>query len=72
MSVPADFMAALESRPEVKQFFESLNKSNQYAIAYGLMTAKKPETRQRRFEKFRDKLERGEKPDFGFTKSKKI
>jgi uncharacterized protein YdeI (YjbR/CyaY-like superfamily) len=71
MKVPADFLAALESRPEVKQFFETLNKSNQYAIAYGLATAKKPETRQRRFEKFMDMLVREEKPDFGFTKGKK-
>jgi uncharacterized protein YdeI (YjbR/CyaY-like superfamily) len=71
MKVPADFLAALESRPEVKQFFETLNKSNQYAIAYGLTTAKKPETRQRRFEKFMDMLVRQEKPDFGFTKGKK-
>jgi uncharacterized protein YdeI (YjbR/CyaY-like superfamily) len=71
MKVPADFLAALESMPEVKQFFETLNKSNQYAIAYGLTTAKKPETRQRRFEKFMDMLVREEKPDFGFTKGKK-
>jgi uncharacterized protein YdeI (YjbR/CyaY-like superfamily) len=71
MKVPADFLAALESRPKVKQFFETLNKSNQYAIAYGLTTAKKPETRQRRFEKFMDMLVREEKPDFGFTKGKK-
>jgi uncharacterized protein YdeI (YjbR/CyaY-like superfamily) len=71
MTVPADFLAALESRPEVKQFFETLNKSNQYAIAYGLETAKKPETRQRRFEKFMAMLVREEKPDFGFTKGKK-
>ncbi len=71
MKVPADFLAAVESRPEVKQFFETLNKSNQYAITYGLTTAKKPETRQRRFEKFMDMLAREEKPDFGFTKRKK-
>jgi uncharacterized protein YdeI (YjbR/CyaY-like superfamily) len=71
MKVPADFLAALESRPEAKRFFETLNKSNQYAIAYGLATAKKPETRQRRFEKFMDMLVREEKPDFGFNKSKK-
>jgi uncharacterized protein YdeI (YjbR/CyaY-like superfamily) len=71
MKVPADFLAALESMPEVKQFFETLNKSNRYVIAYGLTTAKKPETRQRRFEKFMDMLVRQEKPDFGFTKGKK-
>lgn len=71
MTVPVDFLAALDGRPEAKRFFETLNKSNRYAIAYGLTTAKKPETRQRRLDKFLDMLARGEKPDFGFTKGKK-
>ena len=56
MKVPADFLAALESMPQAKQFYETLPKSNRYAIAYGLESAKKPETRQRRFNKFMDKL----------------
>ena len=71
MQVPADFLAVLESRPKSKQFFETLNKSSRYVIAYGLTTAKRPETRQRRFEKFMDMLVREEKPDFGFNKTKK-
>jgi len=62
MKVPADFLAALESMPKAKQFYETLTKSNRYAIAYGLESAKKPETRQRRFKKFMDKLTRKEKP----------
>ena len=56
---------------KAKQFCETLTKSNRYAIAYGLETAKKPETRQRRFKKFMDMLIREEKPDFGFNKGKK-
>ena len=71
MKVPADFLAALESMPKAKQFYETLTKSNRYAIAYGLESAKKPETRQRRFKKFMDKLIRKEKPDLGFNKGKK-
>lgn len=71
MTVPADFLASLENRPKAKQFYETLSKSNRYAIAYGLETAKKPETRQRRFEKFMDMLIREERPDFGFKKAKK-
>ena len=71
MKVPADFLAALKSRAEAKQFFGTLDKSSRYAIAYGLTTAKKPETRQRRFEKFMDMLIRKEKPGFGFKKRKK-
>jgi len=62
MKVPADFLAALESKPKAKQFFETLNKSSRYVIAYGLTSAKKPETRQRRFSKFMDMLASEEKP----------
>lgn len=64
MKVPVDFLAALEDRPKTKQFYETLTKSNRYAIASGLETAKKPETRQRRFQEFMDMLIREEKPDF--------
>ena len=71
MEVPADFLAALKRRPKARKCFETLNKSNQYAIAYGLTTAKKIETRLRRFQKFLDMLDRGEKPDLGFKKRKK-
>lgn len=62
MTVPEDFIAALENQPIVKQFFETLNKSSRYVIAYGLISAKKPETRLRRFEKFMDMLVHEEKP----------
>ena len=62
MEVPADFLAALESKPNVKEFFETLNKSSRYAIAYGLISAKKPDTRIRRFEKFMNMLVHEEKP----------
>lgn len=62
MEVPADFLAALERNPKVKQFFETLNKSSRYVIAYGLISAKKPETRQKRFTKFMNMLVHEEKP----------
>lgn len=61
MEIPGDFLAALEERPAAKAFFETLNKNNRYAIAYRLHTAKKAETRARRFQQFLDMLERGEK-----------
>ena len=51
-AVPPDFMAALADRPKAKRFFQTLDKSSPYAITYGLTTAKRPETRQRRFKKF--------------------
>mgnify|MGYP000313930098 CR=1 FL=1 len=62
MKVPADFLAALDSKPKAKHFFESLTKSSQYVIAYGLISAKKAETRQRRFDKFLNMLLSEEKP----------
>ena len=68
MKVPKDFVAAVNRKPKAKKCYETLNKTNRYAIAYGLTTAKRPETRQRRFEKFLEMLVRGEKPDFGFKK----
>jgi uncharacterized protein YdeI (YjbR/CyaY-like superfamily) len=62
MEVPADFLVALESKPNAKAFFETLNKSSRYVIAYGLISAKKTETRQRRFTKFMNMLVNEEKP----------
>jgi len=56
MEVPDDFIEALDSQPKAKQFFETLTKSNRYVIALGLTSAKKAETRQRRFEKYMDML----------------
>jgi uncharacterized protein YdeI (YjbR/CyaY-like superfamily) len=46
----------------VKAFFETLNKAHRYVIAYGLIRAKKPETRLRRFTKFMDMQVDEEKP----------
>ena len=71
IEVPADFLAALESKPKAKNFFETLNQSSRYVIAYGLISAKKPETRHRRFAKFLDMLVREEQPGLGVNKSKK-
>ena len=67
--VPEDFVAALNKKPKAKKFYATLNKSSRYAITHGLTTAKKPETRARRFNKFMDMLARGEEPGFGFKKT---
>lgn len=48
--VPADFLKALARHKGALAFFKTLNKANRYAISYRLQTAKKPETRARRFE----------------------
>jgi len=62
IDVPDDFLCALESKPDAKHFFGTLTKSSRFVIAHGLTSAKKPETRQKRFEKFIDMLHRNEKP----------
>ena len=62
MQVPDDFLEALESLPQAKNFFESLTKPSRFVIAYGLTSAKKPDTRKRRFAKYIDMLSRQEKP----------
>lgn len=61
MTIPDDFLEALEARADARAFFDTLNRQNLYTIAYRLQTAKRPETRQKRFEKFLAMLENGEK-----------
>ena len=60
MPVPDDLAAALRARPRARRFFEQLDGRNRYAILYRLHDAKKPETRQRRLDKFVRMLELGE------------
>ncbi len=60
MGVPADFASALRSNAAAKKTFETLSKQNRFAILFRLATAKKPETRARRLEKFLGMLARGE------------
>ena len=60
MSVPDDFLKALSRNKKAKAFFEALNKANRYAVAWRLATAKKPETREKRFKAMLAMLARGE------------
>jgi uncharacterized protein YdeI (YjbR/CyaY-like superfamily) len=59
--VPEDLQAALDADAGAREFFESLDSQNRYAILYRLQDAKRPETRARRLEKFVGMLRRGEK-----------
>ena len=61
VEMPADLQAELDANPRAAAFWETLSKSNCFAILYQLQDAKKPETRARRLEKFVGMLERGEK-----------
>jgi uncharacterized protein YdeI (YjbR/CyaY-like superfamily) len=60
IEVPADLQQALEQEPDAKAMFDGLNSRNRYAILYRLQTAKRPETRRNRIEKFVAMLARGE------------
>ena len=60
-AVPEDFLKTLAKNKKAKAFFETLNKTNLYSIAYRLQTAKKPETRERRMQAIIERLARGEK-----------
>jgi uncharacterized protein YdeI (YjbR/CyaY-like superfamily) len=61
MTVPEDFLAALAKNKKTKRFFDSLNKTNRYAIAWRLQTAKKPETRERRMKAILQMMAEGKK-----------
>ncbi|WP_411990991.1 YdeI/OmpD-associated family protein [Agarivorans sp. DSG3-1] len=62
MEVPIDFLEALEDKPQAKAFFDTLTKSSRYVIAYGLISAKKSDTRLKQFTKYMDMLVHKEKP----------
>ena len=61
MKAPEDLLKALEKNKKAKAFFESLNKTNKYAINWRLQTAKKPETRAKRMKMILEMLKKGEK-----------
>tara|TARA_B100001063_G_C16697128_1_gene520457 strand:+ start:562 stop:1152 length:591 start_codon:yes stop_codon:yes gene_type:complete len=64
--IPEDFLAAVEASTKnngsTKEFFDTLSKSSRNIIAYGLKSAKKEETRKKRFDKFLVMLEEHVKP----------
>ena len=59
--IPSELQAALDANPQAKAFFAQLDKVNRYAFCFRVQTAKKPETRQKRVEKFITMLNNGEK-----------
>ncbi len=61
MQVPEDFLKLLSKNKKAKAFFETLNKTNTYAIAWRLQTAVKPETKLKRMKAILEMLEKGEK-----------
>lgn len=61
MQMPTDFQEALNKHPKAKAFWQTLNKTNIYAILWRIQTAKRPETRAIRIQKLMKMLEEGKK-----------
>ena len=61
MTVPEDFLKALNKNAKAMKFFKNLNKANTYAITWRLQTAKRPETRQKRMKAIIEMLADGRK-----------
>ncbi len=61
MEVPMELAAALAKNRKAKAFFDTLDKTNRYSFCWRVQTAKKPETRIARAEKFVAMLAKGEK-----------
>jgi uncharacterized protein YdeI (YjbR/CyaY-like superfamily) len=60
-TVPPDLQAALDARPEARDFFAQLDGANRYAVLWRVQTAKRAETRAKRIATFVEMLARGEK-----------
>jgi uncharacterized protein YdeI (YjbR/CyaY-like superfamily) len=60
-SVSPDFQAALDARPRAREFFQSLDRANRYAVLFRIQTVKMPETRVRKIREFVEMLERNER-----------
>jgi uncharacterized protein YdeI (YjbR/CyaY-like superfamily) len=60
-TVPDDLQRELDADPAAAAFFAGLDSRNRYSILHRLATAKRPETRARRLEKFVAMLKAGEK-----------
>lgn len=61
MTIPDDFLNELKGNKKAYDFFQTLSKTNTYAIAYRLQTARKPETVEKRKKQLLEMLEKGEK-----------
>lgn len=61
MEVPPELAAALAKNRKAQAFFDTLDKTNRYAVCWRVQTAVKAETRAARAEKLVAMLARGEK-----------
>jgi uncharacterized protein YdeI (YjbR/CyaY-like superfamily) len=59
-NVPTDFQTALDASPRAREFFQSLDGANRYAVLFRIQTVKKAETRERKIREFVEMLNRKE------------
>lgn len=59
--MPDDFQATLERHPQAKEFFDTLESRNRYAILFRIQTTKNAEARAKKILYFIEMLERNEK-----------
>ena len=60
-TVPEDLRLELEKNEGAREFFETLDRANRYAMLHRIQDAKKPETRARRIAKYVEMLAEGKK-----------
>ena len=60
IEAPSDLVAALAAEPRAQAMFDALTRQNRYAVLYRIDTAKRPETRKRRIQRFVEMLAEGE------------
>ena len=61
ITIPDDFQNALDNNPKAKDFFNTLNSVNRYAFLFRIHSAKKPETRSAKIQKFVEMLNQQQK-----------
>jgi len=61
ITIPSDFQSELDKNPVAKDFFNTLDSANRYAFLYRIHSAKKPETRSARIQKFIEMLSQHQK-----------
>src|SRR5579859_391471 len=61
ITIPDDFQSELDKNQRAKEFFSTLDSANRYAVLFRIQTAKKPETRSARIQKFVEMLSQHQK-----------
>jgi len=60
-TVPDDFQEALDASPRAREFFQTLDGANRYAVLFRIQTVKRAETRARKISEFIGMLDRNER-----------